>query len=149
MKACEFLTENKQRPPTVGYHVTYLDRWESIKKRGLKRDMPPKQCTGLCSESRMVYLINSPKLAHWAGNDRTLNRDKPWVLLKITNLKKELLRADGDYSNDLDNFLDWQTSLEIAGTFAYAEDIPPNQISIAAIADSKPGYRHDEFEELR
>lgn len=147
MRAHEVLIENKKRPPTIGYHVTYLDRWESIKKTGLKRDMPVKQCTGLCFAPRMVYLINSPKLAHWAGDER-LNRDKPWILLKVTNLKKELIRADEDYS-DLDSLLDWQTSLKLAGTFAYMEDIPPNQISVVAIADSEPGYRHDEFESLK
>ena len=128
-----------------GYHVTYLDRWTSIKKEGLRGDMAPRFRTGLYLSNGLIYFISNPRMAKWCANGRNLNSDKDWVLLKVIGLERKLLRADDDYE---ENPMKYKSSIERAGTFAYAGSVLPSQISIYRWAVGTKRIRHDEFESL-
>ncbi len=128
-------------PPTEAYHVTYLSRLNNINNRGLflPQNMPLNWRTTRVSEDR-IYLFVNPNDVAKVANQISLNMDRDWVLLKVTNLDPQFLTNDGDWGET------WQESIQNYGTFGYLKPIPPSDIIPVRYAKRTPYERHDSFE---
>lgn len=129
------------RPPFSAYHVTLLSRLPKILKQGLL--LPGRSSRRRTLGEDSIYLFTEPRLASQVADDISLPKQEDWVLLKVSNLKKQHLAADEDYGDS------WEESIRNSGTFSYTAAIPPNNIEVIATAEGSIEEYHDQFESIK
>jgi len=95
--ACARYNKRYTRNCMVGYHLTYADRVPDILWDGLRPglSLPMKMRTGMGLEPG-VFFYTDPRMSSWIADDRNLNTEKDWVVLRVIRLNPRKLLPDPD-----------------------------------------------------
>ena len=128
------------KPPSFGYHITYMSRLNNILQRGivLPRNMNPNWIR--THPENAIYLFTGTQYANFFANHIGLDRHKNWVILKVSNLDPKFIGPDDDFGDT------WEESIINSNSFSYGKPIPPEDIMVFDKAEATEIERHDEFE---